>query len=208
MSGSLFKYSSSAARRVAIKSQFQRSTLPVLQTRRASTMNNHNIPKLNDPSLLKLDVNFVDGEWVKAKSGSTFDVYDPTSSKVIGSVPDMDSADTELAITAAATAFKSFKTWTGRERSKVLRKWYDLMVANQEDIATLITWENGKPLADARGEATYAANFFEWFSEEAPRIYGDTIPASVAGNRVVTFKEPVGVCGLITPWNFPAAMIT
>lgn len=114
----------------------------------------------------------------------------------------MDSADTEIAIEAAATAFKSFKTWTGRERSKVLRRWYDLMVANQEDIATLITWENGKPLADARGEATYAANFFEWFSEEAPRVYGDTIPASVGGNRISTFKEPVGVCGLITPYVF------
>ncbi|KFZ08042.1 hypothetical protein V501_06126 [Pseudogymnoascus sp. VKM F-4519 (FW-2642)] len=208
MNSSLFKYSSSAALSVARKSKFQRSTLPVLQTRHASTMNNHNVPKLSDPSLLKLDVNFVDGEWVKAKSGKTFDVYDPTNSKVIGTAPDMDSADTELAIAAAATAFKSFKTWTGRERSKVLRKWYDLMVENQEDIATLITWENGKPLADARGEAAYAANFFEWFSEEAPRIYGDTIPASVPGNRVVTFKEPVGVCGLITPWNFPAAMIT
>lgn len=90
----------------------------------------------------------------------------------------------------------------------MLRKWYDLMMENSEDLATLITWENGKPLADAKGEVTYAANFFEWFSEEAPRVYGDTIPSSVAGNRVVTIKEPVGVCGLITPWNFPAAMIT
>lgn len=115
----------------------------------------------------------------------------------------MDATDTKIAINAAAEAFKTFKTWTGRERSKVLRKWYDLMVENQEDLATLITWENGKPIADARGEASYAANFFEWFSEEAPRIYGDTIPASVPGNRVATFKEPVGVCGLITPYAIP-----
>lgn len=111
----------------------------------------------------------------------------------------MDAEDTKLAIDAAAAAFPEFRKMTGRQRSKLLRKWYDLCVENSEDIARLITWENGKPLADAKGEATYAANFFEWFSEEAPRIYGDTIPASIAGNRVVTIKEPVGVCGLITP---------
>lgn len=114
-------------------------------------------------------------------------------------MPEFDAEDTKLAIDAAAAAFPEFRKTTGRQRSKMLRKWYDLMVENSEDIATLITWENGKPLADAKGEATYAANFFEWFSEEAPRIYGDTIPASVVGNRVVTIKEPVGVCGLITP---------
>ncbi|KUJ23674.1 succinic semialdehyde dehydrogenase [Mollisia scopiformis] len=168
----------------------------------------HNVPKLNDPSLLKLNVAYVNGEWVQAKSGKTFEVHDPSSGKLIGTAPEFDSADTQLAIDAAAAAFPSFRNKTGRERSKLLRKWYDLMVENSEDIAKLITWENGKPLADAKGEAAYAASFFEWFSEEAPRIYGDTIPASVAGNRVVTIKEPVGVCGLITPWNFPAAMVT
>lgn len=114
-------------------------------------------------------------------------------------MPEFDDADTQLAIDAAYAALPSFRTKTGRERSKLLRKWYDLMVENAEDLATLITWENGKPLADAKGEVTYAANFFEWFSEEAPRVYGDTIPASIAGNRVFTIKEPVGVCGLITP---------
>jgi succinate-semialdehyde dehydrogenase/glutarate-semialdehyde dehydrogenase len=133
---------------------------------------------------------------------------DPTSGKLIGTAPEFDAADTETAINAAAAALPSFRTKTGRERSKILRKWYDLMMENSEDLAKLITWENGKPLADAKGEVTYAANFFEWFSEEAPRVYGDTIPASVPGNRVVTIKEPVGVAGLITPWNFPAAMIT
>lgn len=99
----------------------------------------------------------------------------------------------------AHDAFASFRTQTGRQRSKLLRRWYDLVMENHEDLAVLITWENGKPAADARGEVTYAANFFEWFSEEAPRIYGDTIPSSVPGNRVLTIKEPVGVCGLITP---------
>lgn len=123
-------------------------------------------------------------------------------------MPEMSKEDAQLAIDAAAAAFPSFRKTTARERSKMLRKWYDLMVENAEDIAKLITWENGKPMADAKGEATYAANFFEWFSEEAPRAYGDTISATVAGNRVFTLKEPVGVCGLITPWNFPAAMIT
>lgn len=168
----------------------------------------HSVPKLNDPSLLKLDVAYVNGEWIGAKSGKTFEVFDPSSGKLVGTAPEFDKADTQNAIDAAAAAFPSFRTKTGRERSKLLRKWYDLMVENSEDIAKLITWENGKPLADAKGEAAYAASFFEWFSEEAPRVYGDTIPASIAGNRVITIKEPVGVCGLITPWNFPAAMIT
>jgi succinate-semialdehyde dehydrogenase/glutarate-semialdehyde dehydrogenase len=120
----------------------------------------------------------------------------------------MDREDTEAAIAAAAAAFPSFRKLTGRERSRMLRKWYQLMIDNADDLAKLITWENGKPFADAKGEVNYAASFFEWFAEEAPRMYGATIPASIAGNRVFSIKEPVGVCGLITPWNFPAAMIT
>jgi len=123
-------------------------------------------------------------------------------------MPEMDKADTEMAIKAAADALPSFRALTGRQRSRMLHKWFDLMTENAEDLAKLITWENGKPTADAKGEVAYAASFFEWFAEEAPRTYGDTIPASVVGNRVFTIKEPVGVCGLITPWNFPAAMIT
>ncbi|ROV99318.1 hypothetical protein VSDG_03920 [Cytospora chrysosperma] len=165
-------------------------------------------PKLRDPSLLKTNVCYVNGEWVKAASGKTFEVHDPATGELIGTCPEFDAQDTKKAIDAANTAFASFRTQTGRQRSKLLRKWYELMMENAEDLATLITWENGKPFADAKGEVTYAANFFEWFSEEAPRIYGETIPASVPGNRVMTVKEPVGVCGLITPWNFPAAMIT
>ncbi|CAG8951003.1 hypothetical protein HYFRA_00006400 [Hymenoscyphus fraxineus] len=204
----IFKTAPAAsASRFLLRSRFQSSSLPTVMSRPASSLS-HVVPKLKDPSLLKLNVAYVNGEWVKAKSGKTFEVFDPTSGKLVGTAPEFDAEDTKLAIDAAAAAFPSFKAKTGRERSKLLRKWYDLMVENSGDIATLITWENGKPLADAKGEATYAANFFEWFSEEAPRTYGDTIPASIAGNRIVTIKEPVGVCGLITPWNFPAAMIT
>ncbi|CAK7212551.1 succinate semialdehyde dehydrogenase NADP+ linked [Sporothrix eucalyptigena] len=166
------------------------------------------VPKLNDPSLLKLGVCYVNGEWVKAKSGKTFEVTDPSTGEVIGLAPEFDVEDLEPAFAAAKTAFTSFKKLTGRQRSKLLRKWYDLMLENADDLATLITWENGKPLAEAKGEVGFAANFFEWFSEEAPRIYGDNIPASVPGNRIVTIKEPVGVVGILTPWNFPAGMIT
>lgn len=185
---------------------------------------------MKDPSLLKTNVCYVNGEWVEAKSGKSFEVTgtiflplsrhshpcflpflrlitvftnlpiaDPTSGKVIGTVPEFDAADTQNAIDAAAAAFPLYRKKTGRERSKLLRKWYDLMMENSDDLTTLIVWENGKPKTDAAGEVTYAANFLEWFSEEAPRTYGDTIPASVAGNRVMTIKEPVGVCGLITP---------
>ncbi|KAK8122333.1 succinate semialdehyde dehydrogenase [Apiospora sp. TS-2023a] len=202
---SLNKTIASSAR-YPIKSNFQRSTLPLVLTRLASNM--PSVPKLKDPSLLKTDVCYVNGEWVKAASGKTFEVHDPSTGKLISTCPEFDGKDTEKAIEAASVAFKSFRHKTGRERSKLLRKWYDLMQENAEDLATLITWENGKPLADAKGEVTYAANFFEWFSEEAPRIHGDHIPASIPGNRIVTIKEPVGVVGLITPWNFPAAMIT
>jgi succinate-semialdehyde dehydrogenase / glutarate-semialdehyde dehydrogenase len=166
------------------------------------------ISQLKDPSLLKTNVCYVNGEWVPASSGKTFGVSDPATGKDIGTVPDFAKSDTEKAISAAAAALPGFRTKTGRERSKLLRKWYDLMMENSSDLATLITWENGKPMADAKGEVSYAAGFFEWFSEEAPRVYGETIPASIAGNRVWTMKEPIGVCGLITPWNFPAAMIT
>ena len=156
-------------------------------------------PPLNDRSLFKSQA-YVNGKWVDAKSGQTFEVENPATGEVIGTMPEMNKDDTEAAIDAAAAALPSFKQTTGRQRSKMLRKWYDLMVENHEDIAKLIMWENGKPIGDARGEATYASNFFEWFSEEAPRNYGDTIPATVPGNRVFTIKEPVGVAGLITPW--------
>ncbi|KZZ92057.1 succinate-semialdehyde dehydrogenase NADP+ [Moelleriella libera RCEF 2490] len=173
-----------------------------------SPQNRHWSSSLKDPSLFKQDVAYINGEWRPAKSGRTFKVDDPSTSDLVGTCAECDAQDARAAIQAAADAFPAFRTLTGRERAKLLRKWYDLMVENAEDIAKLITWENGKPVAEAKGEVAYAANFFEWFSEEAPRTYGDTIPATVPGNRVWTVKEPVGVCGLITPWNFPAAMIT
>lgn len=166
-----------------------------------------NAQQLSDKSLLKTK-SYINGEWVGAASGKTFEVTDPSSGAVIATQPEMDASDTQKAIDAAAAALPSFRKLTGRERARYLRKWYDLMIENADDLAKLITWENGKPFADAKGEVAYAANFFEWFSEEAPRVYGTTIPATVAGNRVFTVKEPVGVVGLITPWNFPAAMIT
>ncbi|KAL6237391.1 hypothetical protein BDW75DRAFT_204040 [Aspergillus navahoensis] len=167
----------------------------------------YTVPPLKDKSLF-IQKAFVNGEWVDAESGKTFEVHDPATGKLIGTCPEFSASDTEKAIQAAIEAFPKFRTTLARERARMLRRWYQLMVDNAEDLATLITWENGKPLADAKGEVNYAASFFEWFSEEAPRTYGDTIPASVPGNRVITVKQPVGVCGLITPWNFPAAMIT
>ncbi|KAL2823655.1 Aldehyde/histidinol dehydrogenase [Aspergillus cavernicola] len=167
----------------------------------------HTIPPLKDKSLF-IQKAYVNGEWVDAESGKTFEIHDPATGKLIGTCPEFNASDTEKAIQAAAEAFPKFRSTLARERARMLRRWYQLMMDNAEDLATLITWENGKPLTDAKGEVNYAASFFEWFSEEAPRIYGDTIPATVPGNRVMTIKQPVGVCGLITPWNFPAAMIT
>ncbi|KAJ2905718.1 Glutarate-semialdehyde dehydrogenase DavD [Zalerion maritima] len=174
--------------------------------------------QLKDPSLLKQNVCYVDGQWVPAKSGKTFEVHDPATGEFIGTCPEFGKEDTEIAIETAYTAFESYRTKTGRERSKLLRRWYDLMLENHDDLATLITWENGKPAADAKGEVTYAANFLEWFSEEAPRIYGDTIPSSVAGNSnpewVLVAPTPEAVTNTLTHdtaahrWNYPAAMIT
>ena len=182
--------------RPAVRSHIRQTNhLRILAIRSYASMNP---PPLNDKSLFKTQ-SYVNGQWIDAQSGKTFSVENPATGKSIGTMPEMDKADTEKAVEAAAAALPSYRQTTGRQRARMLRKWYQLMMDNQEDIAKLITWENGKPLGDARGEAVYAANFFEWFSEEAPRNYGDTIPASVAGNRVFTVKEPVGVCGLITP---------
>ena len=135
-------------------------------------------------------------------------IVDPASTEKIGSCPEMSREDVAVAIDHAAVAFKKFKHMVPRERARILRRWYDLMIENASDLATILTWENGKPKSDATREVIYAAEFFEWFSEEAPRIYGDHIPTSAVGNRVITIRQPIGVCGLITPWNFPAAMIT
>ncbi|KAJ8118145.1 hypothetical protein OPT61_g803 [Boeremia exigua] len=162
---------------------------------------------LKDASLLKTRC-YVNGQWVAAASGKTFSVDNPSTLAEVAKCPEFDEHDTETAIQNAHTAFRSYRKTPARARARLLRRWYELMIENIEDLARIITWENGKPLADSKAEVNYAASFFEWFSEEAPRIYGDTIPASNPSCRLITQKEPVGVCGLIAPWNFPAAMIT
>lgn len=164
-------------------------------------------PTLKNPKLLQ-PKSYINGQFVSAKSGKTFDVYDPATGEKIGSPPEMSLDELKEAITHAHNALPTLRKTTGRERSRWLRKWYDLMLENKDDLATLVTWENGKVLADAVGEIAYSAGFFEWFSEEAPRIYGDTIPSAVPGRRMYTIKQPVGVAGIITPWNFPSGMIT
>ncbi|KAM0427849.1 hypothetical protein ACHAPT_007308 [Fusarium lateritium] len=167
----------------------------------------YSVPKLKDPSLF-VGKNYVDGQWIESVSGKRFDVHDPASGALIGSCPESVAQDAEQAIQVAAAALPAWRSRTGRNRSRILRRWYELVMENKDDLATLITWENGKAQSDAAGEAVFAASFLEWFAEEAPRVYGDVIPHSTPGFRVSVVKEPVGVVGLITPWNFPAAMIT
>ena len=162
---------------------------------------------LRDPELLVTKA-YLAGEWVEADSGARFDVTNPARGDVIASVPDMGRAETARAIAAAEIAQKDWAAKTAKERAAVLRRWHELMLENQDDLATILTAEQGKPLAEAKGEIGYAASFFEWFAEEAKRIYGETIPATVPGTRIQVIKQPIGVVGAITPWNFPSAMIT
>ena len=162
---------------------------------------------LKDVELLRFQC-FIDGRWVDADSGKTVEVTNPADGSVLGSVPLMGADETRRAIEAADRAWPAWRAKTAKERAARLRAWFDLMMANQEDIARLMTAEQGKPLAEARGEVAYAASFIEWFAEEGKRVYGDTIPAHLDGRRIVVTKEPVGVTAAITPWNFPAAMIT
>ncbi|KAF5968891.1 aldehyde dehydrogenase C-terminal [Fusarium coicis] len=164
------------------------------------------VPKLRDPSLF-IQKNFINNDWLDSISGKTFNVYDPATGSTIGLCPESTPGDAENAIQAASAALPVWKSATGRDRSRILRQWYELVLDNKDDLATLITLENGKSKADAAGEVLFAASFIEWFAEEAPRIYGDVISHSQSSFRISTLKEPIGVCGLITPWNFPAAMI-
>ncbi len=165
------------------------------------------IPTLNDPSLLKQHA-YVNGEWTEAASGSHFTVINPSSLGSIAEVPDLGAADTRTAIDAAATALPKWSALTAKERAARLRAWFELLLEHQEDLARIMTAEQGKPLAEARGEVLYGASFVEWFAEEAKRLYGDVIPAPGADKRILTIKQPVGVVAAITPWNFPIAMIT
>ena len=162
---------------------------------------------LKDSSILPTQA-YINGEWVDAKDGATFQVKNPARGDVIASVPDLSVTDASAAIEAAAIAQKEFATWSGKERSAVIRKMYELMMANVDDLATIITAEMGKPLAEAKGEIAYAASFFEWFAEEAKRVYGETIPGHMRDKRITVLKQPIGVVACITPWNFPSAMIT
>jgi succinate-semialdehyde dehydrogenase/glutarate-semialdehyde dehydrogenase len=151
---------------------------------------------------------YIAGAWVDADHGGTIPVTNPATGETIGTVPRMGAAETRRAIDAAATAMVGWRRRTAKERAAVLRRWFDLILANQEDLATLMTAEQGKPLVEARGEIAYAASFLEWFGEEAKRVYGDTIPAHAVDRRILVLKEPIGVVAAITPWNFPSAMIT
>ena len=161
----------------------------------------------NDSTLLKTQC-LIDGDWRDADGGATFAVHNPADGAQLAVVPDMGAAETRRAIEAAERAWPAWRAKTAKERAAVLRKWFDLMLANAGELALLLTSEQGKPLAEAKGEVAYAASFLEWFAEEAKRAYGDTIPATQADKRFIVVKQPIGVCAAITPWNFPAAMIT
>ena len=151
---------------------------------------------------------FIDGAWVSADQGDSFAVTNPATDETLGSVPRMGAAETKRAIVAAKQALPDWRARTGKERAAILRRWADSMMANQDDLALLMTAEQGKPLAEAKGEIAYAASFIEWFGEEAKRVYGDTIPGHQRDKRIVVLKQPIGVTAAITPWNFPSAMIT
>ena len=163
--------------------------------------------ELTDPTLF-VEQGLIDGRWCDGAAGRTMPVTDPATRSAIGTVPDMDGADTRAAIAAAAAAWPAWRRRTHAERAALLEAWHGLMIAHLEDLARILTVEQGKPLDEARGEIRYGASFVKWFAEEARRIGGGTIPSPTADRRIVVLKEPVGVCGIITPWNFPNAMIT
>ena len=165
------------------------------------------ISKIKDKTLFRQQC-YIDGKWVDADDGETIRVTNPATGEDIGTVPKLGRSETNRAIDAAEVAFQSWRKVTAKERAVKVRKLADLMMENQEDLAVLMTTEQGKPMTEARGEVAYAASFFEWFAEEGKRMYGDVIPSHLADRRIVVIKEPVGVCAAITPWNFPAAMIT
>ena len=163
--------------------------------------------QLTDSKLFRQQC-YIDGRWSDADDGRVIEVTNPANGAKLGTVPRAGAAETRRAIAAADKAWPAWRAKTAQERATILRRWFELMMANQEDLARLMTAEQGKPLAEIRGEIAYAASFIEWFAEEAKRIYGDTIPAPAGDRRIVVVKQPVGVCAAITPWNFPAAMIT
>jgi succinate-semialdehyde dehydrogenase/glutarate-semialdehyde dehydrogenase len=163
--------------------------------------------QLKDSKLFRQQC-YIDGTWMDAASRASIDVLNPATQGKLGTVPDMGAAETRRAIEAAQAAFPGWARRTAKERALILRRWHDLMLANQEDLAVLMTAEQGKPLAEAKGEIAYAASFIEWFAEEGKRLYGDVIPGHQGDKRILVLRQPVGVVAAITPWNFPAAMIT
>ncbi|TDJ18045.1 MAG: NADP-dependent succinate-semialdehyde dehydrogenase I [Gammaproteobacteria bacterium] len=162
---------------------------------------------LKDPTLLHEQC-YIDGAWVDAVDGKCIDVNNPATGEIIATVPSLSADQTRRAIEAANAAWPEWRAKTGKQRANIMRGWYELMMENQEDLAVLMTSEQGKPLAESRGEIAYAASFIEWFAEEAKRVYGDTMNHPLPGRRIVVIKQPIGVVAAITPWNFPAAMIT
>ena len=163
--------------------------------------------ELRDPKLFR-QACYIDGAWIESAAHHTIEVDNPATGEVIGVVPRLGRAETRRAIEAAARVFPAWRRKTAKERAVIMRRWFDLMMANQEDLARLMTTEQGKPLSESKGEVAYAASFLEWFGEEAKRVYGDVIPPHQADKRIVVLKEPIGVVACITPWNFPLAMIT
>ncbi len=161
---------------------------------------------LKNKNLLK-DVAYINGKWTAGAAAKTYKVINPSTGAYIGMVPDMDAVDAKAAIKAASIALPAWAGLMAKERAVILRKWADLMVANTEVLAAIMTTEQGKPLAESKSEIVYAASFLEWFAEEGKRVYGDVIPSPIKGARIVTIKQPIGVTAIITPWNFPAAMI-
>ena len=165
------------------------------------------IPALKNPDLLRRQCLIV-GQWIDARDGSILDVHDPATGSLLAQVPNMGATETRHAIEMAHAALAGWRNRTARERSVLMHRWFSLMVEHRDDLAVLMTAEQGKPLSEARGEVDYAASFVEWFAEEAKRVAGETLANTVAGQRLLVLKEPVGVCAAITPWNFPLAMIT
>ena len=163
--------------------------------------------KLKDPSLLQTRC-LIDGQWLDADSGKTIAVTNPATGETIAHVPDMGAAETRRAIDAAEAARTAWQKKTAKQRAAILRRWFELITEHTDDLAVILSTEQGKPLAEARGEIAYGASYFEWYAEEAKRIYGDIIPSSNSSQRVLVMKQPIGVCAAITPWNFPNAMIT
>ena len=162
---------------------------------------------LKDDSLF-IQKNFIEGQWINSKNKQTFDVFNPSDLSLIGTMPNSTKLDACNAINAANNSWSQWKSLTGKERSIIIRTWHELILKNIDDLSLIMTLENGKPLNDSKGEIIYASWFTDWFAEEAKRTYGKTIPSTMQGRRILTIKQSVGVCGIITPWNFPAAMIT